>query len=365
MGFSTAAHRNLIPRKEDAIVQLDSQINMGTSSKNKLRYDVVQPSDEVANGDSAEDKEISDTDDVHDHNVQDMGFSTAAHRNLIPRNESAIVQLKSNIRYTVEKPSDEFANGDSAEDKEISDTDDVHDHNVQDMGFSTAAHRNLIPRKDDAIVQLGQKLRYTVEKPSDEFANGDSAEDKEISDTDDVNDHNVQDMGFSTAAHRNLIPRKEDAIVQLSEEEKKKEQDTSVGVYMKNLEKKQAKLERVGQYGKELSDGDRTDDLELDDNDDERDVNVDENGYLQISAHLVLHHKPHGVRMIKDMMNVAINQYSDELANGDSADNKDIHEDEDMNDDVVDVNGQTNRGYGSRVPSKFEEGNLAGNFNMN
>ena len=40
--------------------------------------------------------------------------------------------------------------------------------------------------------------------------------------------------------------------------------------------------------------------------------------------------------------------YSQELANGDSADNRDIHEDEDMNDDVVDFMGQTNAGYGSR-----------------
>ena len=96
-----------------------------------------------------------------------MGFSTAAHRNLIPRKPDAIVQLASDIRYTVEKPSDEYANGDSAEDKEISDTDDVHDHNVQDMGFSTAAHRNLIPRNESAIVQLKSNLRYSVEKPSD------------------------------------------------------------------------------------------------------------------------------------------------------------------------------------------------------
>ena len=42
-----------------------------------------------------------------------------------------------------------------------------------------------------------------------------------------------------------------------------------------------------------------------------------------------------------------IAKYSDELANGDSADDRDIHEDEDMNDDVVDVNGGTNAGYGA------------------
>ena len=50
-------------------------------------------------------------------------------------------------------------------------------------------------------------------------------------------------------------------------------------------------------------------------------------------------------------------KYSDELANGDSADDREIHEEEDMNDDVVDVNGQTNRGYGSAVPSKYFAGN--------
>jgi hypothetical protein len=42
-----------------------------------------------------------------------------------------------------------------------------------------------------------------------------------------------------------------------------------------------------------------------------------------------------------------VTKYSDELANGDEADDKDIHEEEDYNDDVVDVNGQTNAGYAS------------------
>ena len=49
--------------------------------------------------------------------------------------------------------------------------------------------------------------------------------------------------------------------------------------------------------------------------------------------------------------------YSDELANGDSADNRDIHEDEDMNDDVVDFNGATNAGYGSRNMEYFHAHN--------
>ena len=49
--------------------------------------------------------------------------------------------------------------------------------------------------------------------------------------------------------------------------------------------------------------------------------------------------------------------YADTLANGDSADNKDLHEEEDINDDVVDYNGSTNRGYGSARPVDFFAGN--------
>ena len=54
---------------------------------------------------------------------------------------------------------------------------------------------------------------------------------------------------------------------------------------------------------------------------------------------------------------VQLGKYSDELANGDAADDREIHEDEDMNDDVVDFNGHTNRGYGSTLPTKYFEGN--------
>ena len=44
---------------------------------------------------------------------------------------------------------------------------------------------------------------------------------------------------------------------------------------------------------------------------------------------------------------------SDETANGDRDDDKEIHEEEDMNDAVVDYNGHTNRGYGSATPKDF------------
>jgi len=61
--------------------------------------------------------------------------------------------------------------------------------------------------------------------------------------------------------------------------------------------------------------------------------------------------------MRNSLVDITDTKYSDELANGDSADDREIHEEEDMNDDVVDFNGQTNRGYGSLVPVKFFEQN--------
>ena len=48
---------------------------------------------------------------------------------------------------------------------------------------------------------------------------------------------------------------------------------------------------------------------------------------------------------------------ADETANGDSADNKDLREESDTKDWVVDYNGGTNRGYGSTRPKDFFEGN--------
>lgn len=43
--------------------------------------------------------------------------------------------------------------------------------------------------------------------------------------------------------------------------------------------------------------------------------------------------------------------YSNELSNGDKSDDKELEKEDDMNDAIVDYNGHTNRGYGSEVPS--------------
>lgn len=59
----------------------------------------------------------------------------------------------------------------------------------------------------------------------------------------------------------------------------------------------------------------------------------------------------------KSKTNVQLNRYSDELANGDASDDKDLHEEEDVNDDVVDYNGHDHNGYGSRNPTEFHADN--------
>ena len=56
--------------------------------------------------------------------------------------------------------------------------------------------------------------------------------------------------------------------------------------------------------------------------------------------------------------------YSNELANGDKSDDREDEREGDVNDFIVDYNGQTNRGYGSEVPSKYFAKNqiLPGSF---
>merc|ERR1712146_179882 len=83
-------------------------------------------------------------------------------------------------------------------------------------------------------------------------------------------------------------------------------------------------------------------------------------GIMRITAILLLtatavklEHRP----MDNQALLYDVTAYSVEIANGDSSDNKDLHEEEDMNDDVVDYNGQTNRGYGSMRPVDFFAGN--------
>ena len=147
------------------------------------------PSDEVANGDKMEDLDLEDERDVNDDIVQDNGFAARSswaqkkakhfkkHRKHHGR---SLVQTQ----YAFNNPSDEVANGDRMEDLDLEDERDGDDSIVQDYGFAS---------RMSWAVQLG----YNFEKPSDEVANGDEKEDLEVLDERDVNDDVVQDVGFA------------------------------------------------------------------------------------------------------------------------------------------------------------------------
>jgi len=49
--------------------------------------------------------------------------------------------------------------------------------------------------------------------------------------------------------------------------------------------------------------------------------------------------------------------YSNELANGDASDDKEVESEMDVDDAIVDTQGQTNAGYGSAVPTAYFEAN--------
>lgn len=123
-------------------------------------------------------------------------------------------------------------------------------------------------------------------------------------------------------------------------------------------------------YSDELANGDSADDREIHEEEDMNDDVVDYNGQTNRGYGSSLPSKYFAENHILDGSHIQVPRddgaqpmrnsfvelgdiYSNELANGDSADDREIHEEEDMNDDVVDFNGQTNRGYGSMVPTKY------------
>ena len=83
-----------------------------------------------------------------------------------------------------DKPSDEIANGDVDDDRQLEDERDDDDSIVQDHGFAIRS----------SWVQLADEPSA---RPSDEVANGDEKEDLEVEDERDTNDDVIQDNGFA------------------------------------------------------------------------------------------------------------------------------------------------------------------------
>jgi hypothetical protein len=137
------------------------------------------PSNEVANGDRDDDRQLEDERDGEDHIVADHGFASRSSWAQMPKHhrQKSYVQLS-------ERPSEETANGDAKEDLEIEDERDGDDWIVQDHGFASRA--SWVQLSDDESV-----------RPSDLVANGDEKEDLEVEDERDTNDDVVQDNGFA------------------------------------------------------------------------------------------------------------------------------------------------------------------------
>lgn len=191
------------------------------------------------------------------------------------------------------------------------------------------------------------------ELPSDEVANGDSSENKQLEDEDDGNDDIVDDNGFV----KQYLGQKKSKHHNKIEEMDTHEMNLQINYLM-------------NQHNNFIS-------LQDDVNSDIGTLPGQTNrGYASLlpktyfdqntimpGSHITIPRDEGPQPMRNNAADVqlesSLDKYSDELANGDSADDREIHEDEDMNDDVVDVNGQTNRGYGSLLPVKyFEQNNI-------
>ena len=121
-------------------------------------------------------------------------------------------------------------------------------------------------------------------------------------------------------------------------------------------------------YSNQLANGDRDDDKELEKEDDMEDDIVDYQGHTNRGYGSVLPSTFFaGNHIMSDSINTVPREegpmrnsltqlgdlYSNELANGDVSDDKELEKESDMEDAIVDYNGQTNAGYGSTLPSTY------------
>ena len=153
---------------------------------------------------------------------------------------------------------------------------------------------NEVSVDDYGFIVLGETI--VLKKESEDLCDGDAADDKEIEDEWDPDDDVVDDTPYGHL------------WVQTNSE--------------------------TARESEELCDGDAADDKEVEDENDEEDDVVDDSGFVHKWVQL-----EDDVAPPENHNQILLYKYSDELANGDSADDRDIHEDEDMNDDVVDING--------------------------
>ena len=125
-------------------------------------------------------------------------------------------------------------------------------------------------------------------------------------------------------------------------------------------------------YSNQLANGDKDDDKELEKEDDMEDAIVDYQGHTNRgygstlpTTYFANNHVMEGstIQVPREegyMRNSLIQLgdiYSNELANGDVSDDKEVERENDPEDAIVDYNGQDNAGYGSTLPTTYMQNN--------
>lgn len=125
-------------------------------------------------------------------------------------------------------------------------------------------------------------------------------------------------------------------------------------------------------YSNQLANGDKDDDKELEKEDDMSDDIVDYQGHTNRgygstlpTTYFAGNHIMDGSMIttpreegpMRNSLAQLSDLYSNELANGDVSDDKELEKESDMDDDIVDYNGQTNAGYGSVLPTRYMQDN--------
>lgn len=319
--------------------------NKKTTKKTKSKD---KPSDEICDGDSADDRQLETNSDKNDDIVEDTGFSASRGATVraqvkstnymmskIESMSNAELNAMLNARFKAkshakDKPSDYLCDGDSADNKEISDTADPEDTVVEDFGFSGS--RNA--RGQVRLLQTGQKLNYigNLGRYSNELANGDSADDKELQHEADPNDDIVDINGFTNRPY---------AHVRYEDPEHHYAFDNA---HFADNNIKNLFSEHFGTVPREdvtFSNGW----VQLESNEDKSlAIEAPESkSLLQVDFISGEYDFP----INKDHMNLlySVSRYSDGIANGDHADDKDLESEADPKDMIVDFNGYSNHGY--------------------
>jgi hypothetical protein len=154
----------------------------------KSRAHAKRESDDIANADADDDKEVeSEMGDGEDEIVNDNGFGVSGNNTGL-QGAYAQKRVRHHAKHHHKRHSDEVANGDPTDDREIEQTRDGQDAIVDDHGFRATVNWDRPPKAS------------LVMRESDDVSNADAADDKEIeSELGDGEDEIVTDNGFALA----------------------------------------------------------------------------------------------------------------------------------------------------------------------